>query len=184
MRRAPRNDRQAELAARLASAELAAVADHDGGLIALLAGDHERAAELLGRALAGDPPVQRAEARLRRAEALARLGRAAEADAEIRAATLEPVRATHRPAVLVARMAFAQALSARASGDLALAERRLREAEGHWRRLAGEDDSGREHLASMVDLGRPPVTGVVDPAGELERVADELRGLEALAHVR
>ena len=178
------NDHQAELAARLASPELAAVADHDGGLIALLAGDHERAAELLGRALAGDPPVQRAEARLRRAEALARLGRAAEADAEIRAATLEPIRAAHRPAVLVARMTFAQALSARASGDLALAERRLREAEGHWRRLAGEDDAGREHLASLVDLGRPPVTGVVDPAGELERVTEELRGLEALAHVR
>jgi DNA-binding SARP family transcriptional activator len=179
------NDHQAELAARLASPELAAVADHDGGLIALMAGDHERAAELLGRALAGDPPVQRAEARLRRAEALARLGRSAEADAEIRAATLEPVRAAHRPAVLVARMTFAQALSARASGDVALAERRLREAEGHWRRLAGdEDDSGREHLASLVDLGRPPVTGVVDPAGELERVSEELRGLEALAHVR
>ena len=136
------NDHQAELAARLASPELASVADHDGGLIALLAGDHERAAELLGRALAGDPPVQRAEARLRRAEALARLGRADEADAEIRAATLEPIRAAHRPAVLVARMTFAQALSARASGDLALAERRLREAEGHWRRLAGDDDAG------------------------------------------
>ena len=73
------------------------MADHDGGLIALLAGDHERAAELLGRALAGDPPVQRADARLRRAEALARLGRADEADAEIRAATLEPVRAAAPP---------------------------------------------------------------------------------------
>jgi DNA-binding SARP family transcriptional activator/tetratricopeptide (TPR) repeat protein len=178
------NDHQAELAARLASPELASVADHDGGLIALLAGDHERAAELLRRALAGDPPVQRAEARLRRAEALARLGRAAEADAEIRAATLEPIRAAHRPAVLVARMTFAQALSARASGDFALAERRLREAEGHWRRLAGDDDAGREHLASLVDLGRPPVTGVVDPAGELERVTEEQRALEALAHVR
>jgi len=177
-------DRQAELAERVASAELASVADHDGGLIALLAGDHERAAELLGRALAGDPPVQRAEARLRRAEALARLGRSADADAEIRAAALEPVRAAHRPAVLVARMAFAQGLSARASGDLTLAERRLREAEGHWRRVSGEDDVAREHLASLVDLGRPPVTGVVDPAGELERVAEELRGLEALAHVR
>ena len=59
-----------------------------------------------------------------------------------------------------------------------------REAEGHWRRLAGDDDAGREHLASLVDLGRPPVTGVVDPASELERVTEELRALEALAHVR
>jgi hypothetical protein len=123
--------------------------------------------------------VQRAEARLRRAEALARLGRAGEADAEIRAAALEPVRVLHRPAVLVARMAFAQALSARARGDQQLAERRLREAEGHWRRLAGQGDASREHLASLVDLGRPPVTGVVDPAAELQRVAEE-----AHAHVR
>ena len=117
--------------------------------------------------------MQRAEARLRRAEALARLGRADEADAEIRAAALEPIRAAHRPGVLVARMAFAQALSARAKGDDALAERRLGEAEAQWRRLAGEDDASREHLASLVDLGRPPVTGVVDPGAELERVAVE-----------
>jgi DNA-binding SARP family transcriptional activator/tetratricopeptide (TPR) repeat protein len=168
------SDRQAELAERLASPQLALLAAHDGGLLALMAGDYERAAELLGRALDGDPPVQRAEARLRRAEALARLGRADEADAEIRAAALEPMRAAHRPGVLVARMAFAQALSARARGDEGLAERRLREAERQWRRLAGEDDTSREHLASLVDLGRPPVTGVVDPAGELARVAEEL----------
>ena len=67
--------------------------DHDAGLLALLAGDYERAQALLGRALAGDPRVQRAEARLRRAEALARLGRADEADAEIRAATQRARRA-------------------------------------------------------------------------------------------
>ena len=105
--------------------------------------------------------MQRAEARLRRAEALARLGRADEADAEIRAATLEPVRAAHRPAVLVARMTFAQALSARARGDHALAERRLREAEGHWRRLAGEDDA----RARAPGLARRPRA----PAGHRRR---------------
>ena len=128
-RRAPRATARPSSPSGSPRRELALVADHDGGLLALLAGDHERAAELLGRALAGDPPVQRAEARLRRAEALARLGRADEADAEIRAAALEPMRAAHRPGVLVARMAFAQALSARARGDHELAERRLREAE-------------------------------------------------------
>jgi hypothetical protein len=31
-----------------------------------------------------------------------------------------------------------------------------------------------------VDLGRPPVTGVVDPERELERVAAELRELQAV----
>jgi DNA-binding SARP family transcriptional activator len=169
---------QVELAARLGIPELSALADHDAGLLALLAGDHERAALLLGRALAGDPPVQRAEARLRRAEALARLGRADAADAEIRAAVLEPVRPLHRPAVLVARMVFAQALSARARGDVALAETRLREAAAHWRRLASDGEHSRDHLASLVDLGRPPVTGVLDPELELARVAAELKELQ------
>ena len=54
------------------------------GLVALLAGDHERAAELLGGALDGDPPVLRAEARLRGAEALANLGRPDEAEQDPR----------------------------------------------------------------------------------------------------
>jgi tetratricopeptide (TPR) repeat protein len=173
-------DHQAELAARLDAPELAALADHDTGLLELIGGDAERAQELLGRALRGDPAVQRAEARMRRAEALARLGRADEADAEIRAATLEPVRPSHRPAVLVARMAFAQGLSARARGDRALAAARLDESAGHWRRLVGEVSQGRDHLASLVDLGRPPVAGVVDPERELERVAAELHELQAI----
>ena len=172
-------DRQAELAARLASPRLAAMAEHDAGLLALQAGDDERAQALLGRALAGDPPVQRGDARLRRAEALARLGRADEADQEIRAATLEPVRAADRPAVLLARMTFAQGLAARARGNHELAERRLRESERHWHRL--DADASGEFLASLVDLGRPPVTGVVDPQYELDRIAAEL---EAHAHVR
>jgi DNA-binding SARP family transcriptional activator/tetratricopeptide (TPR) repeat protein len=177
-------DRLPELAARLGSPKLAATADHDAGLLALMAGDYERAQRLLGRALENDPPVQIAEARLRRAEALARLNRPDEADAEIRAAALEPVRPSHRPAVLVARMTFAQALSARARGDHALAERRLHEADAQWRRLGGErsggeraarDSATRDYMASLVDLGRPPVTGVVDPAKELERVHADLR---------
>ena len=178
------SDRQVELASRLGAPPLIAVADHDAGLFAALAGDHERAQELLGRALAGEPPVVRADARLRRAESLARLGRPEEAEAEIRAAAQEPMRATHRPDVLVARMTFVQALVALARADAGLAHRRLCEAERHWRRLAREDLFAREHLASLVDLGRPPVTGIVDPSLELKRVADELRGLETLADVR
>jgi DNA-binding SARP family transcriptional activator/tetratricopeptide (TPR) repeat protein len=172
-------DRQAQLAERLASPRLKATTDHDTGLLELLAGDHERAQALLEQALEGDPIVHRGDARLRRAEALSRLGRADEADQEIRAAALEPVRPADRPAVLVARMAFAQGLSARARGDHALAERRLHESERHWRRL--DRDASGEFLSSLVDLGRPPVTGVADPAYELQRIAEEL---EAHAHVR
>jgi hypothetical protein len=75
-------------------------------------------------------------------------------------------------------MTFAQALSARARGDHALADRRLQEAEQQWLRLGG--DASRDFLASLVDLGRPPVTGVVDPVKELERVREET----AHAHLR
>ena len=172
-------DRQAQLAERLASPRLKATTAHDTALLELLAGDYERAETLLEQALRGDPIVQRGDARLRRAEALARLGRADEADQEIRAAALEPVRPADRPAVLVARMAFAQGLSASARGDHALAERRLHESERHWRRL--DRDASGEFLSSLVDLGRPPVTGVADPVYELQRIAAEL---EAHAHVR
>jgi DNA-binding SARP family transcriptional activator len=170
-------DRQAELAQRVGSAELAALADHDAGLLALLAGDNERAAELLARALAADPPVQRAEARLRRAEALARLGRVGEADAEIRAATQEPIRPSQRPAVLVARMTFAQALGAAARGDRELAVERFQETADHWQRLGGEHGWARDLTASLVDLGRPPVSGIVDTRLELSRTAAELRSI-------
>jgi tetratricopeptide (TPR) repeat protein len=178
------SDRQAELAARLGAPPLIALAEHDAGVFAALAGDHERAQRLLARALAGDPPIVRADARIRRAESLARLGRPDDAEAEIRAAVQEPIRAAHRPDVLVARMTFVQALVARTRGDPALAEKRLREAERHWRRLAGENLFARQHRASLVDLGRPPVTGIVNPSHELDRVAQELRGLETLADIR
>ena len=81
-------------------------------------------------------------------------------------------------------MTFVQALVARTRGDAELAEKRLREAERHWQRLTSENLFAREHLASLVDLGRPPVTGIVNPSHELDRVAQELRGLEALADIR
>ena len=164
----------------MARPELAALADHDAGLLALLAGDDDRAERLLGRALEGEPVVVRAEARLRRAEALARLGRPDEADAEIRAATGEPIRPGHRPAVLVARMAFAQALSAAARGDPALAAARLEESAGHWRRVAARASPTNDQLASLVDLGRPPLTGVVEPTRELERIDTALRELHPM----
>ena len=68
------------------------------------------------------------------AESLARLGRADDAEAELREVTLEPVGPGDRPAALVARLTHVQALVARARGDEALAERRLQEAAAAWRR--------------------------------------------------
>jgi tetratricopeptide (TPR) repeat protein len=172
-------DEQMEVAERLGATEMTAMAAHDAGLLALAAGENERAASLLERALAGDTAMVRAETRLRRAEALARCGRLDEAEVEIRAATQEPMRPSYRPATLVARMAFAQALVARGRGDEPLALRRLDEAAAHWRRLGGKDAIA-DHLASLVDLGRPPVVGVLDPALEIARIEKEL---EHHAHV-
>ena len=172
--------RQAEMAARIGSPAFAALAEHDAGLVALLLDDPVTAAELLDRALAGDPPIQRAEARLRRAEALALTGLPAEADAEIRAATQEPVRRAHRPAVLVARMCLAQGLSAAATGDVPRARSLLEDAARHWRRLGDPQGRARDHLASLVDLGRAPASGVLDPERELQRVQTALRSLQTI----
>ena len=39
-------------------------------------------------------------------------------------------------------------------------------------------------MAALVDLGRPPVVGLVDPAWELRRVLAERRLAELEAHAR
>jgi DNA-binding SARP family transcriptional activator/tetratricopeptide (TPR) repeat protein len=168
-----------ELAEQVGTAELAATAALEGGLVALELGDLERGQALLAEALAYDARVPRAETRLRRAEALGRLGRAEDADKEIRAAALEPVHAADRPALLVARMSQAQGFSALARGDRELAVRRLEEAAGNWRRLVAAADVGREYMAMFVDLGRPPVAGLAEPERELAAVEAQLRELAA-----
>ena len=61
-------DRQAQLAERLASPRLKATTDHDTGLLAMLAGDYERAQELLGAGARRRPdrPARRRAAAARR----------------------------------------------------------------------------------------------------------------------
>jgi tetratricopeptide (TPR) repeat protein len=166
------------VAERSGSEGLLALADHDEGMVAALAGEHARAAELLGSALEGGAAVSRPLARLARAEALARDGRADEADAELRAVTLEPVGPADRPRLLVPRLTHVQALVALARGDRALAARRLDEAVAAWRRTSDSEQAG-ELLANLVDLGRPSV-GVTEPARELARAEAERRQLEAM----
>jgi tetratricopeptide (TPR) repeat protein len=164
---------QLALAERLDSAEILGLARNDAGLVAVAAGNHAEAAELLAAALAGGARFSRPASRLARAEALARDGRAAEAAAEIRAAALEPVGPGDQPWALVPRLARAQGLVALAAGDPVEARRRLAESAAVWRRL-GRPEPGRELMASLVDLGRPPVVGLVDPEWELARVTAEL----------
>ena len=166
-------------AERLDSAPLLALARHDAGLVALAAGRPREAADLLGAALDGQAAVSRPAARLARAEALAVAGAADEAAAELRRATLEPVRLADQAWALVPQVARVQGLVARARGDLAEARRRLTESADGWRRRSGTvREVGHEYMAALVDLGRPPIVGLVEPERELARITGELAELE------
>ncbi|MFI5005563.1 MAG: ATP-binding protein, partial [Solirubrobacterales bacterium] len=168
---------ETRLADRLGAPELEAMAAHDRGMVALAQSDHIAAAELLERALAGDAPISRPLTRLRRAEALARSGRLAEAEAELRATTLEPVRPSDFPATLVARMARVQGLIAALAGEQELAERRLSEAAEGWRRQVSTLSRGDSLTVALADLGRP-VVGLIEPEWELARVLEELHTVQ------
>ena len=167
-------------AERLDSAPVLATARHDAGLVALAAGRFREAAELLVSALDGEAAVSRPAARLAAAEALALCGDAAAAAAELRRAALEPVGPGDQAWALVPRMARVQGLVARARADAAEARRRLVESAEGWRRRGGTTSRqiGDEYMASLVDLGRPPVVGLVEPDRELARVVAELAELE------
>jgi hypothetical protein len=122
--------------------------------------------------------VSRPAARLALAEALAALGDPSAATAQLRRAVLEPVGRADQPWALVPRMARVQGLIARAGGDTSEATRRLTESADGWRRLGRATRTpGEEYMAALVDLGRPPVVGLIDPDWELHRVQTELREL-------
>jgi DNA-binding SARP family transcriptional activator len=165
-------------AERSGAAPLLVRAEYDEGMVCAGAGENDRAVELLYRSLEGGALVSRPAARLARAEALARLQRPDDAEAELRAVALEPVGPADRPAVLVARLTHVQGIIALARDDRGLARRRLGEAAAAWRRIHSAFDAD-EFLGNLVDLGRP-TTGTVDPARELARVERELADLEPL----
>ncbi len=173
---------QLAMAERMDSAAITARARHDAGLISLAAGRHLEAAGLLEQALAEGAEVSRPATRLARAEALARSGRPEEAAAEVRRSALEPVRGSDQPWALVPRMARVQGLIALARGDRVQARRRLTEAAEGWRRHLGHD-AGADFVANFVDLGRPPIVGLVEPGWELDRLTAELAGLDELTEV-
>jgi len=169
-------------AERMDSLTAAALARHDAGLISLAAGRYAEAAQLLTDALAEGAEVSRPAARLARAEALARSGRPEQAAAEVRQAALEPVRSSDQPWALVPRMTRVQGLIALARGDRAQARRRLTEAAAAWQRHLGHN-AGTEFLANFVDLGRPPIVGLIEPEWELRRLSAELAELDELTEV-
>jgi Tfp pilus assembly protein PilF len=169
-------DDELRVAERVEDEGLRRAALHDSGLVALHAGEHGRAAELLAQALAGPGPISRPFARLARAEALVGAGELDAAAAELRAVPLEPVGPADLPDTLVPRLARVQGLLALARGEHALAARRLAEAARGWRRLAASSPSGEQLNVVLADFGRP-VIGLVVPSLELARVEDEQRRL-------
>jgi tetratricopeptide (TPR) repeat protein len=173
-------------AARLDSPALAAQAAHDAGLVALAAGRFAEAAALLAEALDGSTPASRAPgsrvaisrptAGLYRAEALCRAGDPETATLALRNAMLEPVGRADQPWALVPRIALVQGLIARAKGDPELAAGRFAEAAAAWRRMlpSAADATAEGYTAALLDLGRPPVVGLVEPARELAAVEEEM----------
>lgn len=169
----------AGVAERAGLDELDGLVHHDRGLLALAAGEPRRAARELALALDRRAPIGRPLTRLRRAEALARSGCPDEAEAELRSVALEPVSPSDFPDTLVATMTGVQGLIARARGDLGVAEQRLREAVEGWRRRASDTgDVGKEYTITLVDLGRPPISALVEPERELERLTAEIGELQ------
>jgi DNA-binding SARP family transcriptional activator/tetratricopeptide (TPR) repeat protein len=162
---------------RLDAPDLQAVVDAERGRIALRAGDYEAAVTLLAAALAvPDASIGRPLARLQRAEALARLGRSAAAEAELDEVVLEPVRPGDWPDTLVARMSAVQGLIAAGNGDRALATRRLEQAAAGWRRRLSPRELADRMASVLADLGRP-IIGLVVPAEELAVIEADLSAL-------
>jgi DNA-binding SARP family transcriptional activator len=166
-------DAATTLAELIGDPQLIAVAAHDRGMVALAEDDASLAATLLEAALVENAPISPALTRLARAEALALLGRLEDAEAEVRATALEPLRASDWPETLVPRLARVQGLIAWSGGDRTLAARRLTEAADGWRRQLSRLSRGERMAAVLADLGRP-VVGLVEPERELERVQREL----------
>jgi DNA-binding SARP family transcriptional activator/tetratricopeptide (TPR) repeat protein len=145
----------------------------DAGSIALAAGDHAKAADRLGEALEHEGGrVPRALARLRLAEARVGIGDLEGAAAELSRFPFERVGPGDLPETLVPRLARLQGLIAAARNDARTALRRLGEAEAGWRRMLGAAPTD-PFAASLADLGRTPVAGLVEPGIELGRVLAE-----------
>lgn len=159
-----------------------ALARLDLGVVALAAGMPERAAESLRAALESPAPgIPRALARLRLAEALALAGEGEEAAGELQRVPFEPVGPADMPEAIVPGLSRLQGLIAARAGDRELADRRFTEAEEAWRRVMAASRRDGAFTAILVDLGRPPVAGLVEPERELERLAGDRRALRVSA---
>jgi hypothetical protein len=74
-------------------------------------------------------------------------------------------------------MSQVQGLIAWARGDFPLAARRLAESLAAWQQIASTLDSGQAgagYVAALIDLGRPPVSSLIEPAVEIAIVRADL----------
>ncbi len=175
-------DAAASYADKIGLAGLEGLVHAERGQLALAGRHPDVAAGELDRALELNPPVSRPATRLLLAQAYALGGKPDLAEAELRNVTLEPVSTADFPATLVARMSRVQGLIASARGDKVQAERRLRESAAAWRRIAATLDArqaGAGYAAALIDLGRPPVSSLVEPAVELTAVTADLTTVAA-----
>jgi DNA-binding SARP family transcriptional activator len=166
-------DLEAGVAVRSGLPEYEAAADYDRGVVALNAGRGAEAVRHLDAALSLPHTryFSRPLARLLLAQARLSAGDLPGADRELDAVPAEPVAAADVPDTLVARMAWIEGLLAAGRGDPPLALDRITEAEQIWRRRLGSDvNRGDGYAVNLVDLGRPPVAGLIEPHVELCRV--------------
>ena len=168
--------RELECAARIDEPRFLDTARHDAGLIALAGGKYQQAARLLTEALAGHPQVSRPSASLACAEALALGGDPQAAAGQLRAMVTEPVSRADQPWALVPKMCRVQGLIAAAAGDTTLARRRFQEAAAGWNRVLATvtPATADGYLANLVDLGRMPVVGLIEPRRELDQLVADL----------
>ena len=162
---------------RIGLSDLDGLVHAERGLVRLASSAPASAAVELATALDLGAPVSRAATRLRLAEALTLAGRLEQAEAELRNVTLEPAGPADFPATLVARMSRMQGLIASRRGQTRLAEQRLAESASAWQRIVDTLDkrqAGAGYVASLIDLGRPPLTSLIEPAAELATVHADL----------
>jgi DNA-binding SARP family transcriptional activator/tetratricopeptide (TPR) repeat protein len=165
-----------EVAADAVDPDVQAIAAFDAGAIALMQDRPTEAIDHLECALAHrGGRLQRPLGRMYLAEAYLGAGDVERAAGALARVPFEPVGPADMPATLVPRLCRLQGLIAAARGDRELADRRLAEAEAGWDRLLGTVDIGSAYATVVVDLGRPPVGGLVEVAQELARVRAERR---------
>ena len=151
-----------------------ALAAFDLGSIYLAAGRADAAREQLAAALGAEAStLPRATARLRLAESTLLGGDSEGAERELQRVPFEPVAPADIPTALVPRLERLEGLIAAARGDDAKAVRAFGAAEATWRTMLGQAPDGNLFGATVLDVGRVPVAGLIEPALELGRVLAE-----------